>query len=151
MTRHRTLALAGLLATVIAGCGGGAEAPSDQQQVTTTVRSFLQSLSVGDSRGSCAQLTAGARRGLVALVAQRARSIGAAPATCEDAVALTRVALPASTLTAIRGARVANVVVRGGGATCKVVDGDAFPAQRVTLAKSPERWQISNVPTLVGG
>jgi hypothetical protein len=139
-----------LVGTVAAGCGGGDHHASDQQQATAVVRSFLQSLPAGDAATTCSMLTDEAQRRFVAFVGRRAAGAGPAPGTCEDAVGVVRIAVPKPTLSAISKARVERVAVHGNTATGRVVDGGAFTAQRVTLAKHDGHWQISGVPTLIG-
>lgn len=147
----RHVLAAGCLIAVVAGCGGGQKEPSDEQQVATALRSFLQAQTDGDAQKACALLTAGAQRKLVALVARRAQGLGAAPRTCDEAVGLVRAVAPQALLRAIRDARVEGVVVHGGEAAARVVDGSSFAAQRVTLVRGDGGWQISAVPSLIGG
>jgi hypothetical protein len=147
----RHVLAAGCLIAVVAGCGGGQKPPSDEQQVTTALRSFLRAQADGDAQKACALLTAGAQSKLVAVVARRAQGLGAAPRTCDEAVGLVRAVAPQALLRAFRDARVQRVVVHDRAATARVVDGPSFPAQRVALARSDGGWQISAVPSLIGG
>ena len=60
--------VASLLAVTVAGCGGAHKASDQQliarQQVTRTVRSYVQAQTAGDGQAACALLTAGGQRQL---------------------------------------------------------------------------------------
>ena len=66
-----------LAALAVTGCGG-AQAPSNAQQVTQALRSYLRAQTNGDVGSACALLTDAAQQQLIAAVAHAAK--GALPA-----------------------------------------------------------------------
>ncbi|HEU4975027.1 MAG TPA: hypothetical protein VFT50_08040 [Baekduia sp.] len=148
--RGAALATTAVLA-MAAGCGGGSPSPApppDQQQVRTTLRSFLTAQVHGEGAAACRLLDDAARRRLAAVVR---RTAGIAGSTCEDAVALVRAAAPGALLRALDAAQIRDVVVRGDRASAVVADAGAFPPQHVLLRRTGGTWQIDRVPTLLGG
>lgn len=151
---YRSVLAAGLagVAVAAAGCGGEDPPATDEQQVTGTLRTFLGGAADGDGDAACRMLTPAARRELTRLVARRAGTTGLAPATCAEAAGLVRAVAPPVLLTALRGARIERVLVRGSTASARVTDAGVggFAAQRVLLTRTDEGWRIARAPGLLG-
>ncbi len=136
-----------LSAAALAGCGGSTP-PSNQQQITGVLQSYLHAQVVGDGEAGCSVLTSTAQNQLISLVVKAGKGVITIRPTCADAVGLVRVAAGASLLGALRSARVEKVQVSGTQATAKIVDGAQFPPQTVTLEKVGAAWKITGVPAL---
>lgn len=144
------IAAASLGGGLLAGCGSS-QPPSDREQVTATLRTFLRAQSDGAGEQACAALAPAAQRQLVRFVTRRAGALGVAPTTCADAATLVHVVAPRALLQALRAARITRLAVRGSAATATVSDGASFPPQRVVLTRTGGRWLIARVPSLIGG
>lgn len=144
------LAAAALGGGLLAGCGSK-PAPSDREQVTGTLRTFLRAQSEGAGEQACAALAPAAQRQLVQFVTRRAGALGVAPSSCADASTLVHVVAPPALLQALRTARITRLSVRGTAATATVSDGASFPPQRVVLTRTGGHWLVARVPSLIGG
>jgi hypothetical protein len=143
----RLLALGWLIALAVGACGG-TTSPSDQQQVTQVLHSYLSAQARADGGRACALLTAGAQQHLIAFVAKAAKGSITTQPSCADAVALVSLVAGPQLLHALSSARVENVQVHGSRATADVTDGTQFPPQRVSLEKVGTAWRIAGVPAL---
>jgi hypothetical protein len=138
---------AGVIATVLAGCGGSA-APSNRQQITSVLHSYLHAQADGDGQTACGLLSSSAQNELSTLVVKNSNGLVKSPPSCQDAVGLVRVVAGSTLLGALRAAQVERVEVNGTQATAQIVDGGEFPPQTVTLEKIGSAWKISGVPGL---
>lgn len=145
----RTSAIAGLLAGIAVGCGA-THGPSEQQQVSQVLRSYLHAQVEGDGTAACALLTPGGQRELVNLVVRSANGLIPVRPSCPEAVVLVRAVAGASLLSALGSARIERVPVTGSRADAVVADGTRFPPQHVVLEKVGGSWKIASVPGLGG-
>ena len=136
-----------LAALAVTGCGG-AQAPSNAQQVTQALRLYLRAQTNGDEGSACALLTDAAQQQLIAAVAHAAKGALPARPSCPDAVGLVRAVAGSAFLRALSSARVEHVQVRGARASADVIDGKQFEPQRVSLQKTDGVWRIAGVPAL---
>jgi hypothetical protein len=112
------------------------------------VRSYLNAQTAGDGQAACALLTAGAQTKLEDLVVSASNGLVKTRPSCADAVSLVSTVAGPTLMKALSNARIERVAAHGNQATAQVVDGGAFPAQKVTLEKSGDTWQVSGIPTL---
>ena len=118
--RHRYAAVSiAVLAVSVLGCGSSP--PSDAQQVTKTIRTYLRAQASGDGERACSQLTLGGQRQLIALVVRVSKGMLGRSLSCETAVGLVRVLI-----------------------------GPKARREHVLLEKTDSTWMISEVPTLPG-
>ena len=136
-----------LAALAVTGCGGG-QAPSDPQQVTQALRSYLRAQTNGDGMSACALLTDAAQQQLIAAVVNAAKGALPTRPSCADAVGLVRAVAGSDFLRALSSARIERVQVRGARASADVIDGTQFERQRVSLQKTGGLWRIAGVPAL---
>jgi hypothetical protein len=147
---HAGTAIA-ILAIAAAGCGSSHKPPpTQQQQITNVLRSYLRAQTAGDGQAACPLLTSSAQHQLEMLVLRAGKGLLTTRPSCEDAVGLVRAVAGKALLDALSGARIAHVQVRGEEATAQILDGAAFGQQRVSLQRSAGTWKITGVPGLTG-
>jgi hypothetical protein len=147
---HPVLAAAAALAATAAPVGCGGAKASDTEQVTQTIRTYLEAQAGGDGQRACPQLAPTAQRQLVAVTVKLAKGLAGTGIACEQAVSLIHGAAGARVLRGLASARVADVKISGGHASADVLDGTQVPRQRVLLEKIDSTWKITEVPGLPG-
>jgi hypothetical protein len=148
-SRHRYAAVSiAVLAVSVLGCGSSP--PSDAQQVTKTIRTYLRAQASGDGERACSQLTLGGQRQLIALVVRVSKGMLGRSLSCETAVGLVRGAAGTTLMAQLDHARVTAIRVTGARATADVLIGPKARREHVLLEKTDSTWMISEVPTLPG-
>jgi hypothetical protein len=140
-------------AAALGACGAShhaATGPSDQEQITQVLRSYISAQTQGDGHTACPLLTAAGQRQLQALVVKQAKGLLAVTPSCQDAVGLVHTFAGAKLLSALGSARIERVTVHGTDATAEIVDGTTFAPQTVSLMKLAGAWRIAGVPNLTG-
>jgi hypothetical protein len=154
LTRPRSasprLAAACLATLALSACGGSSHPASAEPttQIKQVVRSYLNAQAAGDGQAACALLTAGAQTKLEDLIVSASNGLVKTRPSCADAVSLASTVAGPTLMKALSDARIERIEVQGNQATAQVVDGGQFPAQKVTLEKSGDTWQVSGIPTL---
>ncbi len=125
---------AALVAVLIAGCGGDA---ADAQE---TVSAAISGLATGDEQKVCAQLTAGAEKQLLAVLADNPLGFPDIRAeTCEAAITKLHDALSAPIRAVLEDGEVDDARVDGDTAVVHVVGA----GMDVELEKISGRWKIT--------
>ncbi len=136
--KHRRAAIALLLCTAAAGCGGAQEAPpahetprlTGAERVAAAIREQAQAVARGDGESACGLFSPKALREVQALVSRHAGDIGCATAIAEGAGSL-----PADVLAALRHPVITKVEVHGDRATVEL----RVPAAVTELARGTGR------------
>jgi hypothetical protein len=140
-------------ALTLSACGGSHHSPpepSDQQQITQVLRSYLSAQTQGDGQTACSLLTPAGQRQLAALVVKEAKGLVPTTPSCQEAVDLVHTFAGSKLLDALGSARIERVQAHGATATAEVGDGTAFTPQTVSLEKVGGAWRIAGVPGLTG-
>lgn len=144
----RAVGAASVVAMVAAGCGG-ANKPTDQQQIEQVLHSYLSAQATGDGQAACALLSPSGQSELITLVMTQAKGLVTTRPSCQDAVGLIRTFAGQSLMSALQNATIRQVQVAGSTGSAEVIVATQA-AQRVTLEKSGTAWKISGVPGLAG-
>lgn len=131
----RVTVLAGLLVlALLAGCGDSGPSPEE------TVSAAISGLSKGDEKKVCAQLTAGAERKLLAVLADNPLGYpDIKAASCEEAITKLHAQLTAPTRAVLEDGEVDEAKVNGNKAVVHVTGA----GMDVELEKISEKWMIT--------
>ena len=127
------------MALAIAGCGGGSDKGSDQEQVTAAVTDFAHAFGKGDGSKACDLLTPGARDAFVTRIASLVGT-----SDCSEAIGKLPAVAGANVTGPFQTATVDSVKVNGDSATARLNAGGH--SATVTLQKRDGDWLLTHVP-----
>jgi hypothetical protein len=130
-------AAAGLIAValLLAGCGGD----SDEDQVRSTIETYVEAFVAGDGKRGCELMTEETRNEFVNKVAALTRT-----GDCARSLRVLRTLAGDATAKALEGADIEDIEIDGQTATATLVaGGNRSPSK---LAKVDGKWLISAVP-----
>jgi len=123
-----------LLAALVAGCGG------DSAKAEDTVTAAVSGLSKGDAKKVCAQLTVGAEKKLLVVLADNPLGYpDIKAATCEEAITKLHSQLDKPTRAVLEDGEVDDAKVTGDKATVHVTGA----GMTVDLQKISDKWMIT--------
>ena len=123
-----------LVAALVAGCGG------DSAKAEDTVSAAISGLSKGDAKKVCSQLTAGAQKKLLVVLADNPlgyQNIEAA--TCQEAITKLHASLDKPTRAVLEDGEVDEAKINGNKATVHVTGA----GMTLDLQKISDKWMIT--------
>jgi hypothetical protein len=124
---------------LLAGCGGGGDKGSEQEQVSKAVTDFAHAFGKGDGGKACSLLTPGAR---AAFVSRISSLVGTRD--CADAIGKLPAVAGANVTGPFQTATADSVKVTGDSATARLTAGGH--SAQVSLQKRDGDWLLTAVP-----
>jgi hypothetical protein len=134
MRRARAILAPAVLALALAGCGGSAE-----DDVESTLNSYLDSFAKGDGSRACALMTTKTRTQFV----ERVRLV-TKTGDCGKSIEAIRRQAGTTVLDALEKTEISEIKVDGDNARAKLTSG--VNSSRATLEKEDGEWRVSAVP-----